>query len=66
VKLSLSALGSPIISLQGADLSGANLEKAKLSGADLREADLRGAIYDDETKFSNGFAPIESGMKKRT
>jgi hypothetical protein len=39
-----------------------NLKGADLSTADLRGAILAGAVYDDETKFPEGFVPSEAGM----
>ncbi|MFM6783905.1 MAG: pentapeptide repeat-containing protein [Dolichospermum sp.] len=53
--------------LIGADLTEADLKKAKLIGAnligaDLTKADLLGAIYNDETKFPEGFNPKFSQM----
>ncbi|MBT3270049.1 DUF4440 domain-containing protein [Candidatus Poribacteria bacterium] len=52
---------------RGQDLSRANMGYANLVGADLRGADLseanlegarlRNALYDDETRFPNGFEP---------
>jgi uncharacterized protein YjbI with pentapeptide repeats len=44
------------------DLRGAKLIGANLIGADLTKADLRGAIYNNETKFPEGFNPKTSKM----
>ena len=49
-------------SLGGANLRGANLHEADLREADLREADLAGAslegiVYDQGTKWPDGFVP---------
>ncbi len=53
--------------LQGAKLRWADLRWAKLQGANLtntnlEEAKLRGAVWNDETKFPDGFDPKEHGM----
>jgi uncharacterized protein YjbI with pentapeptide repeats len=50
--------------LSYSDLSGANLSGADLSGADLWRADLREALYNDNTRWPNGFDPITAGAKK--
>ena len=53
--------------LTGADLTGANLRRAYLAGADLRNArltgaDLQGAVYDDDTKWPEGFDCHAAGV----
>ncbi len=49
--------------LCGADLSGANLNRAGLWG--MNDADLRvAAIYDDRTKWPDGFDPIAAHAEK--
>ncbi|MFM6504439.1 MAG: pentapeptide repeat-containing protein, partial [Dolichospermum sp.] len=48
--------------LKKAKLIGANLENTNLIGADLTKADLLGEIYNDETKFPEGFNPKFSQM----
>ena len=60
--------------LKGANLSGADLRYANLMGADIVGADFRGAnldgvdltgaIYDDSTKFPDGFNKLENLMLK--
>ena len=57
--------------LFGADLSWAELQGAALNGADLRRADLTGsglqgahlteALYDDYTRWPEGYDPVPSG-----
>jgi uncharacterized protein YjbI with pentapeptide repeats len=47
--------------LQGADLQGADLRRADLTGAGLRGADLTEALYDDYTRWPEGFAPQSAG-----
>lgn len=43
--------------LYQADVRRANLRGADLRGTDLTEVDLQGAIYDDDTKWPEGFVP---------
>ena len=54
--------------LRVADLSGANLSEATLSWADLSWANLEGAnlreaIYDNATKWPDGFDPVAAGAR---
>lgn len=44
--------------LTDADLSNANLEGANLSGANVSGASFGGALYNDNTKWPDGFDPI--------
>ena len=48
--------------LSGTYLSGADLSDADLSGADLSEASLIDALYNEYTKFPEGFDPETAGM----
>ena len=59
--------------LRGANLSGALVVGASLRGADVRGADFKGAagletvdwlgaLYDESTRFSEGFDPQQRGM----
>ena len=59
--------------LRGAKLGGALIVGASLRGADVRGADFRGtagveavdwlgALYDESTRFSEGFDPQKRGM----
>jgi hypothetical protein len=55
--------------LVGADLTNARLERASLLGTDLREAKVEGArfagaIYNDRTRFPEGFSPDIHGLIK--
>ncbi len=55
--------------LSGADLRGAVLVTASLQGADLRGADLAGAdltnaLYDDTTRWPEGFDPAKGGATR--
>jgi uncharacterized protein YjbI with pentapeptide repeats len=47
--------------LQGADLRGADLRRADLTGAGLQGADLAEALYDDYTRWPQGYDPRLSG-----
>jgi hypothetical protein len=54
--------------LKNADLSRADLRRADLSGADLRTATLTGArlsaaLADESTRWPDGFAPAEHGVR---
>jgi uncharacterized protein YjbI with pentapeptide repeats len=51
--------------LAGVDLSGADLRGIDLSGADLQNAGLEGAIYDDDTRWPDGFDPDRHGARLR-
>lgn len=57
--------------LVGADLTDARLERASLLGTDLREtklegANFAGAIYNDRTRFPDGFDPDARGLIPKT
>jgi uncharacterized protein YjbI with pentapeptide repeats len=45
----------------GANLRNAKLQGATLTGADLKGADLKGALYDEQTRWPDGFNPQERG-----
>lgn len=47
--------------LTGADLRRARLGWANLSGAKLADARLEGALYNEDTKWPDGFDPIAAG-----
>jgi uncharacterized protein YjbI with pentapeptide repeats len=47
--------------LQGADLRGADLRRADLTGAGLQGADLTEAVYDEYTRWPEGYDPRLSG-----
>ena len=47
--------------LRGANMTGADLRKANLSNANLNGADLRRAEYNSETKWPEGFDPVAAG-----
>jgi uncharacterized coiled-coil protein SlyX len=47
--------------LPGADLRGAKLQGAILTGADLTNADLKDALYDDRTRWPEGYDPQKGG-----
>ena len=52
--------------LEGANLTGADLALARLTGADLTGAgltgtELKGAVYDEHTKWPEGFDPVAAG-----
>jgi uncharacterized protein YjbI with pentapeptide repeats len=47
--------------LSGAILAGADLRRADLREAELGEADLQGALYNDHTRWPEGFDPVEAG-----
>ena len=49
--------------LIGAELCGANLVGACLAGADLTGADLTSALYDDSTRWPDGFDPARHGAR---
>lgn len=66
----LSKLSLLKMDLRRADLRGANLFRSTLFGCDLSEANLDGvnlteAVYDDETKFPNGFELEQFGAQRR-
>ncbi len=58
----LSAANLSGADLSRADLSGANLEGADLQGANLNNTNLNAAVYNQLTKFPQGFEPGEVGM----
>jgi uncharacterized protein YjbI with pentapeptide repeats len=69
-KVFLRAADLSTANLSHADLWDANLRDANLRGADLRgtnlgAANLRGAIFDQSTKWPNGFDPIAAGAVSR-
>lgn len=49
--------------LRRSDLRSVDLRFADLAGADLAGARLDGAHYDRNTRFSDGFDPVEAGMQ---
>ena len=51
-------------SLRGANLIGANLSGTNLSGANRPLAKLPEAIYDNKTKWPDGFDPVSAGATK--
>lgn len=65
-KATLEACDMDEANLRGANLNEADLRDAYLVGADLRETDLshtnlNGAMYDDSTKWPDGFDPTQAG-----
>ncbi len=58
----LSAANLSGADLSRADLSGANLEGADLQGANLNNTNLTAAVYNQLTKFPQGFEPSKIGM----
>ena len=51
-----SIQSNKLLSLRGANLSGADLRGANMTGADLRRAE-----YNSETKWPEGFDPVAAG-----
>ena len=61
----LSAANLNQADLWDANLRDANLRGADLSGTNLGAANLRGAIFDQSTKWPDGFDPIAAGAISR-
>jgi uncharacterized protein YjbI with pentapeptide repeats len=49
------------VSFMGADLQDAQFLGADLTGASFGGADLRGAVYNQGTKWPDGFDPLDYG-----
>ncbi|MFN3648849.1 MAG: pentapeptide repeat-containing protein [Armatimonadota bacterium] len=53
------------VDLRNANLRGADLRSTDLRGARLQRADLRFALYDEQTRWPEGFDTVASGAQRQ-